>query len=274
MNRASDREPRSSTISTRRSPAQRPRELPMPGRLSLSTAGFRRLPHALEAQMNALIRRVAPALVVLPLGGQVLAQAPATPPAMTFEQAVQYALAHHPAVAGAAARIDAARASRDLAAAGRVPSLDAEALLSGATGNVVAGSFLPLVGVPGSSGPVGTTGLGGGAWTTTAALVSTTPLPRLPRAHTPTHPPPPTARGARRAHRAHVAADRGRARRGIGRRRDATRRRVRSRGSLPAHDGRRGRAARNAGGRAAGAHAPQQHRRARHAAASSGRRPR
>ncbi|HEX7546145.1 MAG TPA: TolC family protein [Gemmatimonadaceae bacterium] len=133
--------------------------------------------------MNALIRRVAPALVVLPLGGQVLAQAPATPPAMTFEQAVQYALAHHPAVAGAAARIDAARASRDLAAAGRVPSLDAEALLSGATGNVVAGSFLPLVGVPGSSGPVGTTGLGGGAWTTTAALVSTMPLTGLVRAN-------------------------------------------------------------------------------------------
>jgi outer membrane protein TolC len=101
---------------------------------------------------------------------------------MSFEQAVQFALVHHPAVAGATARIDAARASRDLAAAGRLPSLDAEALLSGATGNVVAGSFLPLYGVPGSSGPVGTTGLGGGAWATTTALVSTMPLTGLVRA--------------------------------------------------------------------------------------------
>src|ERR1019366_5505995 len=110
------------------------------------------------------------------------AQTAAVPPAMTLQQAVQFALAHHPAVTSATARIDGARASRDVAAAGRLPSLDAEGLLSGATGNVVAGSFLPLAGVPGSSGPVGSTGLGGGAWTTTAALVSTVPLTGFVRA--------------------------------------------------------------------------------------------
>jgi outer membrane protein TolC len=127
--------------------------------------------------MNALLRRSLPAIAALAVAAGIgRAQAPAAPGQMTLEQAVQFALAHHPAIAGASARVDGARAARDIAAAGRLPSLDAEGVLSGATGNVVAGSFLPLAGVPGSSGPVGTTGLGGGAWTTTAALVSTIPL--------------------------------------------------------------------------------------------------
>src|ERR1019366_4606116 len=124
------------------------------------------------------------ALVALSAGGgHVRAQAPAATSAMTLEQAVRYALAHHPAVAGALARIDGARASRDLAAAARIPTLDAAAMVGGATGNVTAGSFFPMSGVPGSSGPVGTTGLGGAAWTTTAALVSTVPLTGFVRAN-------------------------------------------------------------------------------------------
>lgn len=142
------------------------------------------VPTALEVQMNAMIRRALPALVVLSAGGgHVRAQAPAAASAMTLEQAVRYALAHHPAVAGALARIDGARASRDLAAAARIPTLDAAAMVGGATGNVTAGSFFPMSGVPGSSGPVGTTSLGGAAWTTTAALVSTVPLTGFVRAN-------------------------------------------------------------------------------------------
>jgi outer membrane protein len=138
---------------------------------------------ALEVQMKALIRRILATAAALAAGvGSVGAQAPTAPAAMTLEQAVKFALAHHPAVAGASARIAGARAARDLAAASRLPSLDAEGLLGGATGNVVAGSFLPLSGVPGSSGPVGTTGLGDGAWTTTAALVSTVPITGFVRA--------------------------------------------------------------------------------------------
>jgi outer membrane protein TolC len=140
------------------------------------------LPTALEVQMNAMIRRALPALVALSAGGgHVRAQAPAA--AMTLEQAVRYALAHHPAVAGALARIDGARASRELAAAARIPTLDVAAMVGGATGNVTAGSFFPMSGVPGSSGPVGTTGLGNAAWTTTAALVSTVPLTGFVRAN-------------------------------------------------------------------------------------------
>jgi outer membrane protein TolC len=142
------------------------------------------VPTALEVQMNAMIRRALPALVALSAGGgHVRAQAPAAASAMTLEQAVRYALAHHPAVAGALARIDGARASRDLAAAARIPTLDAAAMVGGATGNVTAGSFFPMSGVPGSSGPVGTTSLGGAAWTTTAALVSTVPLTGFVRAN-------------------------------------------------------------------------------------------
>ena len=142
------------------------------------------VPTALEVQMNAMIRRALPALVALSAGGgHVRAQAPAAASAMTLEQAVRYALAHHPAVAGALARIDGARASRDLAAAARIPTLDAAAMVGGATGNVTAGSFFPMSGVPGSSGPVGTTSLGGAAWTTTAALISTVPLTGFVRAN-------------------------------------------------------------------------------------------
>ena len=142
------------------------------------------VPTALEVQMNAMIRRALPALVALSAGGgHVRAQAPAAASAMTLEQAVRYALAHHPAVAGALARIDGARASRDLATAARIPTLDAAAMVGGATGNVTAGSFFPMSGVPGSSGPVGTTSLGGAAWTTTAALVSTVPLTGFVRAN-------------------------------------------------------------------------------------------
>jgi outer membrane protein TolC len=142
------------------------------------------VPTALEVQMNAMIRRALPALVALSAGaGHGRAQAPAAASAMTLGQAVRYALAHHPAVAGALARIDGARASRDLAAAARIPTLDAAAMVGGATGNVTAGSFFPMSGVPGSSGPVGTTSLGGAAWTTTAALVSTVPLTGFVRAN-------------------------------------------------------------------------------------------
>ena len=105
------------------------------------------VPTALEVQMNAMIRRALPALVALSAGaGHVRAQAPTAASAMTLEQAVRYALAHHPAVAGALARIDGARASRDLAAAARIPTLDAAAMVGGATGNVTAGSFFPMSG--------------------------------------------------------------------------------------------------------------------------------
>ncbi len=134
--------------------------------------------------MNVFFRRALIVIAALtPGGGIAQAQTPAAPTAMTLEQAVRYALAHHPAVAGALARIDGARAARDLAAAARIPTLDAAAMVGGATGNVTAGSFFPMSGVPGSSGPVGTTSLGGAAWTTTAALVSTVPLTGFVRAN-------------------------------------------------------------------------------------------
>jgi outer membrane protein TolC len=133
--------------------------------------------------MNVYSRRCTITIAALTAGATIAqSQAPSAPAAMTLDQAVHFALAHHPAVAGALARIDGARASRDLAAAARLPTLDAAAMIGGATGNVTAGSFFPVSGLPSSAGPVGTTTLGDAAWTTTAALVSSVPLTGFVRA--------------------------------------------------------------------------------------------
>ena len=111
------------------------------------------------------------------------AQSAAPAPAMTLDEAVRFALEHHPALEAASARASAASAARELAEASRLPSLDVEAQIVRATGNVVAGSTFPMSGVPGISGPVGTTSLNGGAWGATTALVTAMPLTGFVRAN-------------------------------------------------------------------------------------------
>jgi outer membrane protein TolC len=111
------------------------------------------------------------------------AQSAVAPPSLSLEEAVRFALEHHPSLAAATARAAAARATREFAEASRLPSLDVEAQIIRATGNVVAGSTFPMSGVPGISGPVGTTSLNGGDWGATTALVSAMPVTGFVRAN-------------------------------------------------------------------------------------------
>jgi outer membrane protein TolC len=106
---------------------------------------------------------------------------------LTLDEAVRFALEHHPVVEGAVARLAAAHAGVELAEASRLPSLDVVAQLNRATGNAVAGSLFATPGVPGTSGPVGSKLFDGGAWGTTAGLVSAFPLTGLLRANRLTH---------------------------------------------------------------------------------------
>ncbi len=113
----------------------------------------------------------------------VMAQSSSSASALSLSEAVQFALDHHPAVAGAAARAAAARAGREAAAAARLPSLDIEAQLLRATGNVIAGATFPMPNIPGLSGPVGTTSVGNDAWGATTGLVTAMPLTGFVRAN-------------------------------------------------------------------------------------------
>ena len=135
-----------------------------------------------HAVRHALTALVALSVAMLPSRG-IVAQSAATPQAMTLDEAVRFALEHHPGLDGATARAAAARAAREAAEASHLPSLDVEAQIVRATGNVVAGSTFPMAGVPGISGPVGTTSLNGGAWGATTALVSAMPLTGFVRAN-------------------------------------------------------------------------------------------
>jgi outer membrane protein TolC len=102
---------------------------------------------------------------------------------LTLDQAVRFALEHHPLIEGATARVAAARAGREFTQASRLPSLDVVAQINRATGNAVAGSSFGLPGVPGTSGPVGGNTFGDGSWGTTTALVSALPLTGFVRAN-------------------------------------------------------------------------------------------
>jgi outer membrane protein TolC len=102
-------------------------------------------------------------------------------------EAVRFALAHHPLIEGAVARTAAARAARDAAASGQLPSLDLVSQMNRATGNAVAGSSFALPGVPLVSGPVGTTSLDNAAWGTTSGFASSLPITTVWRATRLTH---------------------------------------------------------------------------------------
>jgi outer membrane protein TolC len=137
--------------------------------------------------------RILAALASVGLATNVYAQfgaavSPAAQPrALSLAEAVRFALAHHPLIEGAVARIATARAARDAAASGQLPTLDLTGQVNRATGNAVAGSSFPLPGVPAVSGPVGTTSLQNGAWGTTTAFASSLPIVGVYRANRLTH---------------------------------------------------------------------------------------
>ncbi|MFI5311605.1 MAG: TolC family protein [Gemmatimonadales bacterium] len=115
--------------------------------------------------------------------GSVQAQAAPKPIALTLADAVRFALDHHPGVGASVARLAAARATRELAEATRLPTLDVEAQLDRATGNAVAASAFAMPGLPSTAGPVGTRRFDDGYWGTTTALVTAFPLTGLVRAN-------------------------------------------------------------------------------------------
>jgi outer membrane protein len=71
----------------------------------------------------------------------------------TLEQAVAYALAHHPTVQAGSAEAAAQGAEVDVARAAYLPQLDASLQVNAGTGNVLRGPLFPVAGVPAVSGP-------------------------------------------------------------------------------------------------------------------------
>ena len=92
----------------------------------------------------------------------------ATPVAQpyTLDEAVALALAHHPRLAGAAAREDAAAARVGEARSGFLPLAGLSAQLNRSTGNTAPGTFFPTTGFPAIAGPALGRTLDGGTWQT------------------------------------------------------------------------------------------------------------
>ncbi|MCU1283099.1 MAG: hypothetical protein JWM53_6645 [bacterium] len=76
---------------------------------------------------------------------------PAAP--LTLDQAVEFALAHHPALQVETATEEARRAQVSVARSGYLPSVNLALEINGGTGNVLRGSLIPMAGIPAVSGP-------------------------------------------------------------------------------------------------------------------------
>jgi outer membrane protein TolC len=85
------------------------------------------------------------------------AQTPSSPgsvPALTLDQALQYAVDHYPAVRAAVEQMNAASANIDVARAGYLPRLDSLWQSNRGTANNIFGQLLPQSVLPSISGPV------------------------------------------------------------------------------------------------------------------------
>lgn len=100
---------------------------------------------------------------------------------ITLEEAVRFALAHHPAARFSAAREQAARARVDEARTAVLPGLGVSAQVNRSTGNTVPGAFFPMNGFPPIAGaPRGRT-FDGGVWQTGVSLWSSWDVTSLVR---------------------------------------------------------------------------------------------
>lgn len=90
---------------------------------------------------------------------------------ITFQQAVQHATEHYPAIRGAAARVSAQESGVDLADAAYLPKLESSLQFNRATRNNVAGLLLPGTIVPGISGPVSDTSSSSMIWGSAAGVL-------------------------------------------------------------------------------------------------------
>lgn len=104
------------------------------------------------------------------LGGQ---QAASTPKMFTLEQAVDYALAHYPAIRSAQEQVAAARGGVDLARTSYLPRLDSLWQSNRATANNTFGLLLPQSVITPISGPVLPSASGRSVWGSAAGLLFT-----------------------------------------------------------------------------------------------------
>ncbi len=95
---------------------------------------------------------------------------------LTIEQAVRLSLTQHPAVASARAAVAGATADLRRSQLARWPTIEAQAQGTRATGNVLAGTQFPAMGLATVSGPPRDNSPAGGAWAGTTALVASVPL--------------------------------------------------------------------------------------------------
>jgi outer membrane protein len=93
-------------------------------------------------------------VIVLVSISPALAQTTAEPKTFTLEQAIEYALAHYPAIRASLEQVNAARAEVSVARAQYLPSLNGIYQNSRATQNQVAGIWLPTAITPTVEGPV------------------------------------------------------------------------------------------------------------------------
>jgi outer membrane protein TolC len=89
---------------------------------------------------------------------------------MTIEQAISFALAHHPALRARAALDRVAEARRSEARSGLLPNLDLSLQLNRATGNVLQGALFPMRDIPGVSGPPRSFEFDSGVWGTAVGI--------------------------------------------------------------------------------------------------------
>ncbi len=97
-------------------------------------------------------RLIMVAALIAAADGVVRAE-PAVPGQMTLEEAVTFAVAHHPSLRGRAALERGADARAEAARADYLPDLELTLQLNRATGNVVPGSLFAMRGIPATSGP-------------------------------------------------------------------------------------------------------------------------
>jgi outer membrane protein len=91
---------------------------------------------------------------------------------ITLEEAVAFAVAHHPTLRFSAAREDAARARADEARTTDLPGLGVSAQVNRSTGNTVPGTFFPTSGFPGVAGAPRGRSFDSGAFQTGVSLWS------------------------------------------------------------------------------------------------------
>src|SRR5262249_13752450 len=94
------------------------------------------------------------------------APAGADEPAMSIEQAITFALAHHPSLRARKALDEAAQARTSEARSGLLPDVDVILQLNRATGNVLQGSLFSMHNIPSISGPPRPSVFDSGVWGT------------------------------------------------------------------------------------------------------------